>query len=184
MDRPWLARRSTPPMVMGLLLIGFLAVAFGAYDGRTREVAKESVVLGYPDDGNTYPGAAYRTGISAIDTAGDVTASPGLGALGRIAVQKMSQVSASVLSPITTGSYTLRCVRLRFASAGVLVGTDFTDATCLVPSSPQYQESSGYLTNRVTFDTDGATQVLILVAAINHPTLSTMDTCSIFAEAN
>lgn len=177
MDTPWRLRRSTP----WLVAIAALAVpALAAYTGRSQTPGSSGVVaLGYqrPEAGE---GDHYRSGISAIDTAGDVTVSPGLGDLPRLQCSGATQVSASVLSPITTGSYTLRCVRLRPDSTGALKATDFTDALCAVPARPD-TEDSGYLTNLVTFDTDGCGKVVLLVDAINHPSKAVMDTCSINA---
>lgn len=176
--------KSSTKFVLGFAFVAIPLAAFAAYTGRTQAVTSQGVVLGYRQS-STLPGVAYRTDVAFVDTAGDVTVSPGLGDLPRIDCGGFTQVSASVLAPITTGSYTLRCVRLRMsAAAGTLVATDFTDAACSVPSSPQYTESDGYLTNAVAFDTLGAPKVVILVATMNHPTQTDLDMASIFAETN
>jgi hypothetical protein len=167
-------------LLTALCLIPF-SVAIAAYTGRSaQQVGTQGVVLGYRNDTGT--GAAYRSTLAYVDTAGDVTAA-GLGDLPLILCGGYSQVSASCLSGITTGVYTLRCVRLRPNAAGTaLVGTDYTDASSSAQAS--YTEGSRYLCNRVTFDTDGAAKVVILLAAINHVSVADMATVDISAAVN
>lgn len=180
----WRVRRPRPAAVLFFALAALIAYpAWAAYTGRNSQgVEPTGRVLAYRGPASDGPGTAYRTDISAVDTAGDVTATPGLLDIPAISCGRYTQVSCAVASEITTGSYTLRCVRYKPNASGTLQGVSLTDAAVSVPSAVLMTEGSKYLTNSATFDTDGAPYVRIFVVVLNHPSAVDLTFADLFAD--
>ena len=173
--------RGTLALCLALLVAAPLAYA--AYGGRNAQGPQPlGQILAYRGADGTIPGAAYRSSLAFVDTAGDVTAPLGLGAVQAISCGRYTQVSCSTAGGISTGQYGLRCMRYKVADAtGALLGVGFTDATSLASTMT---EAGRFLGSTVTFDTDGASAVRIFLVSTNTPAQATLDTVDLFAETN